>query len=102
MVLAQLNLSDPKVNPAAKFGAEGAIGDFTNVIVTLLLGGAGLIFFAMLLMGAYTFLTAAGDTEKVKQAQKLFKFAVFGFAIVITSFLVIKIIEKVLGITILP
>ena len=47
-------------------------------------------------------MTAAGDAEKVKQAQKMFKFAIFGFIIVFVSFLMIKVIEIILGITILP
>lgn len=99
MVLAQLNLADPSVNPAAKFDT---IGGFANVAIALLMGGSGLVFFAMMLMAAYTFMTAAGDAEKVKQAQKMFKFSIFGFVIILTSFLIIKVIEFILKIKILP
>ena len=99
MVLAQLDLSNEEVNPIAKFSDLASI---INLIIPLLMAGGALIFFAMMLIGAYTFMTAAGDAEKVKQAQKMFKFAIFGFIIVFVSFLMIKVIEIILGITILP
>ncbi len=99
MVLAQLDLANENVNPLAKFGNLASI---VNLIVPLLMSGAAVVFFVMLLIGSYTYITSAGDTEAVKKAQKLFKFSLFGFGIVLVSFLAVRVLEIILQVDILP
>lgn len=95
MLLSKLDLSDKSINPLAKFSDFSKI---LNLVIPLLVGGAALLAVAMALIGGYTLLTAAGDAEKVKTAQKTFKGAVIGFVIVFTAFLLVKLIEIILGI----
>lgn len=91
-----LNISDKNVNPIAKFSDFSKI---TNAIVSLFVILAALAFVFIMLSGAYTFMTSGADAEKVKQAQKTFKFAIIGLLVVLTSFLIVKLIEFMLGIS---
>lgn len=90
-----LDISQESVNPLAKFGDFASI---VNPLVSLFVILVSLSFVFIMLNGAYTFMTAGGDAEKVKQAQKTFKFAIIGLVVVLTSFIIVKLIERVLGI----
>lgn len=90
-----LDISNKTVNPLAKFSD---IASIANIVSSLFVILASLAFVFIMLLGAFTFLTAGGDEEKVKQAQKTLKFAIIGMVIVFISFLIVKLIEKIFGI----
>lgn len=52
-----------------------------------------LVLFLMFVMGAFTYLTSAGDAEKVAKARSTFMWAVIGTVLFLGSFLILKIIE---------
>ncbi|NTU47167.1 hypothetical protein HGA88_06080 [Candidatus Roizmanbacteria bacterium] len=52
-----------------------------------------LALFIMLLVGGFTYLTSFGNPEKVKKAQGTLKFAVIGFTLYISSFVILKTID---------
>ncbi|MEX1052524.1 MAG: hypothetical protein WEC80_01595 [Patescibacteria group bacterium] len=95
MYLAQLDISDPAVNPAARFAN---LADIINIAMPLLFGGAGLIFFITLLIGAITIMTAGGNSEKVQTGKKRITFSIGGLIMVIVSYLIVKLIEIIFGI----
>ncbi len=97
MLLSQLDLSNPEVNPIAKFSD---IAGFANVIISGLVSFAGLAAFIMALIGAFTIMTADGESEKFNKGKKIFVNAIVGLIIVITSYLAIRVVEFVLGIKI--
>ncbi len=90
-----LDLTQESVNPLAKISN---IASIANVVTSLLVILAALAFVFIMLSGAFTYITAGGDAEKVKQAQKTFKSALIGMIIVLVSFLIVKLIEFILGI----
>ncbi|PIY72398.1 hypothetical protein COY87_01190 [Candidatus Roizmanbacteria bacterium CG_4_10_14_0_8_um_filter_33_9] len=92
-----LNLADPTVNPTARIGT---ISTLVNVIVPLLISFGGFIFLIMLLVGAFTYLTSAGQQEQLKKAQQTLSFAVLGLVIIICSFIIVKIIGMILKVDI--
>lgn len=51
------------------------------------------ILFMMLLFGAFLYLTSGGNPERVKKAQSALKFALFGFVLFLSAFLIIRIID---------
>jgi len=69
-----------------------------NVFIPLLIVGAALLLLVMLLYGAFTILTAAGNPENIKKAQKIFTFAILGLIVVILSFLFVKLISIIFNI----
>ncbi len=69
-----------------------SLGTILNVILPLLQVGAALIFLVMLLQAAFTWITAGDKSENLAKAQKQIVFAIIGLAIVVFSFLIVKII----------
>lgn len=89
-----LNIGSPSINPISKFAS---IADLANVVITILVTGAGIIALFMTLYGAYMIITAAGNAERYKKAQQVFKFAIIGFAVILFSFLLLQLIKFMLG-----
>ncbi len=52
-----------------------------------------LVLFVMLITGSFSYLTSLGNPEKIKKAQGTIKFAVVGFVLFISSFLILRIID---------
>lgn len=91
-----LNIADKTKNPLARIGD---IGTLLNVLIPLMMVGAGLIFLVMLLAGAFTFLTSGGNPENLKKAQGTLFAAVLGLFVVIISYLVVKLLGFFFNIT---
>lgn len=84
-----LDISNTNVNPLAKIKD---IGTLLNLLIPILTVAAGLLFFAMLLVGAFSFLTSEGSPDKLKKAQGTLFSAVLGLGIVISAYLITKLI----------
>jgi ABC-type Fe3+ transport system permease subunit len=89
-VFAQgVNIADPTKNPMAKFGTISA---FTNIFIPLMMVSAGFFTLAMLLQGAYKYITSEGNPEKLSKAQNTMVYAVLGLFLVVASYVFTKII----------
>lgn len=53
-----------------------------------------LVLFIMLVMGSFRYLTSFGNAEGIKKAQGTIKFAIIGFVLFISAFLILTIIDK--------
>ena len=51
------------------------------------------VLFAMFVYGSFMYLTSLGNPDKVKKAQSTFKFAVIGFILFISAFLILRIVD---------
>ena len=85
-----LDISDPTVNPLAKFANIAAL---LNIFIPILIIGAAFLLLIMLLYGGFTWITAGGTPENLAKAQKIMTFAIIGLVIVILSFLFVKLIS---------
>lgn len=65
---------------------------FSN-IVSAASGLIILVLFVMFVVGSFQYLTSFGNPEKVKKAQGTLKFAVIGFILFISAFLILKVID---------
>lgn len=54
-----------------------------------------LVLFVMFVIGSFNYLTSFGNPEKVKKAQGTFKFALIGFVLFISAFLILKTIDVI-------
>ncbi|OGK26766.1 hypothetical protein A3C28_01835 [Candidatus Roizmanbacteria bacterium RIFCSPHIGHO2_02_FULL_39_9] len=88
---------DPTTFPPAQVAT---IANLLNVIIPLLNIGAALLLLLMLLYGAFTWITAGGNPENLKRAQKIITFAVFGLFIVLLSYLGVKLITIIFNINV--
>ena len=94
MYLAQIDISDPNVNPPARFDS---IASILNLIMPLFMAGAGLVFFITLLIGALTIITAGGNSERFQTGRKKITFSIMGLIMVISSYFIVKLIEIIFG-----
>lgn len=89
------------VNPAKKIPFNITItGLFTGGgfnLINFVFFIAGLFFFANLIFAAWDYLTSTGDTKKVASATQRLLNAFFGIAIVLASFIIVRIVVSVLG-----
>lgn len=82
--------------PAKKFTS---IADFANILIPNLFLGAGIIFFIMIIMAGLSILKAGGNPEELKKAQKLLTYSTIGFTIILSSYLLVKLICEIFKIT---
>lgn len=75
-------------------GFECLFGNILQIIV----GAAGLIFFAMFISGGFKYLTASGDSKKVAAAAHTLTMAFIGIIGVIVSWLILLFIQDFTGI----
>ena len=73
-----------------------SIATLMKIILPLLMLGAGLFFLVVLLQAAFKILTAGDNKEAVTKAQKKITFAFLGLVLIISSFLLVRIIGMIL------
>lgn len=85
-----------KVGPAAKI--------FTRIIsniIGIMTVVAGIWFFFMLIIAAYGYLSAGGDSKKIEEATKKITSALTGLIVVVMAYALVWLIGKLLGFEIL-
>ena len=69
-------------------------------ILEVVMGLAGLVFFAMLIVGGFKYLTSGGDSKKVAAASSTLTSSFIGIIGVIASWLILKFISTFTGINV--
>ncbi len=82
------------VGPTSKIST---LADIINPALKIFYGIVGVILFGMFLFGGFTWLTSAGDPDKVKKSTGMMINAVIGTAIIIFAFFLTKFIGNLLG-----
>ncbi len=62
-------------------------------LVTIASGLVILVLFVMFVIGGFNYLTSFGNPEKIKKAQGTLKYALLGFVLFLSSYLILKIID---------
>jgi len=70
---------------------------FANII-QIIIPVAGLVFFAMLIIGGFQYLTAGGDPKKASAATSTLTKSVIGIVGVLLSWLILKFIQNFTGV----
>ena len=80
------------------------IGSLVTVVVKNAFVVAGLIMFALLVFGGFGMIVAgsSGDAKKLEEGQKAITGAVIGLLVIVGSFWIMQIVEKLTGLTLLP
>lgn len=73
-------------------------GGIITAILEAIISIAGVIFFFMIVVNGFNFITAMGDTEKLNNARKGLVFTIIGFGLLFGSFVILSIIANVAGI----
>ena len=78
----------------------GGAEDLYRNILQAIMGIAGLVFFAMLIVGGFKYLTSGGDPKKVASASATLTTSVIGVVGVIISWFILKFITDFTGINV--
>jgi hypothetical protein len=92
------NIEDPLNN---KFTNIGSFFSGETNILPYVFVFAGLTLFIFLIIGGFGILTSAGSPDKMKAAQGKITSAIIGFVIIFISYWLVRILEIMLGISIL-
>ena len=78
-------------------------GSIVNVIIRNAYVFAGIISFIILVFGGFSVIMAAGsgDTKQLEKGKQTITYAVLGLILVVTSYWIVQIIEKVTGLSLL-
>ncbi len=94
-VFAEVNFGDGNRFQVARFGSVSSI---VNIFSPILISGGAILFLVMTLSAAFNVLTAAGSADKIAKAQKTFMFAIVGLVLVISSYLIVRLLGSILSI----
>ena len=75
-------------------GLECLFGNALNAVVGL----AGIVFFVMLLVGGFKYLTSGGDPKKVAASYSTLSHSVFGLIGTIVAWLILLLIKNFTGV----
>lgn len=89
--------------PGVVFDPEGTIKKATNLpsasppsivinVMQWVLGFLGLISVIMIIWGGFTWMTAAGNEEKIKKAKEVLKAAIIGLIVIMLSYSIVAFI----------
>ncbi len=86
-------------NQTIKGPLEGinSLGDLVNRIMTFIIPFAGIILFFVLLWGGYDLMMSQGVPEKIKAGQGKITAGIIGFILLISSYLLVKLISVIFG-----
>ncbi len=73
------------------------ISEVINSVINYAFLAAMVVAPLIILLGAFTFMTAAGDPEKVATGKKIIFWAIVGLAIVLFSKVIISIVKSILS-----
>jgi len=92
-----INPGDVPSNIAAATGGEGSIRALILRIVDFILLFLGLLAVIMIIYGGITYVSSAGNQEKVDQAKKIIMYAIVGIIIVLISFALVNTVIRGAG-----
>ncbi len=79
-------------------GNINSISDIVNKILPIFYGVVGIVLFGLLLYGGFTWLTSAGDPDKIKKATDTMFNAVIGVGIIVFAYVATRIIAGFFGV----
>jgi type IV secretion system pilin len=85
-----INPADNLVGPDT--AGEGSIRVLIVRMVNYFLGFLGLLAVIMVIYGGVTYVTSAGEDEKIQNAKKIIMYALIGLIIILLSFVIVKAI----------
>lgn len=74
-------------------------GDFMVRVVDAAIIMGGILVFFYLILGGFEYLTSGGDKAKTEEAQKKITSAIVGLGILVTAYVIYKIVLQFFGLT---
>ncbi len=74
--------------------------DKFKLILNVIIQGAGIVAFIMLIMGGFQLLTSSGNPEKTKAAWGTITYSIIGLVLLIVIWFILLFIENFTGVTV--
>lgn len=74
------------------------LGDVLKNLISYALGFAGIVFFILLIIGGFKFITSGGDPKAAEGAKKTLTSAIGGLVVILISYLVLVLIKTITGV----
>ncbi len=89
------NLGEIKLNvPFPKKNSVSSIEEYIRLLFQFLVGASGVVAISMMVLGGYTYMTAAGNQARVSRAKEYITDALIGMVLVFGSYLFLKQINE--------
>jgi hypothetical protein len=75
----------------------GEVSVIVIAVIEVILALSAVIFFFMLVVNGFNFMTSTGSAEKIEAARKGVVFTIIGFALIFSSFIILNIITHITG-----
>jgi cell division protein FtsW (lipid II flippase) len=96
-ILAQINATTlPTYFPPAAYFTS--IGGIVNVLISVIMAIAGLVFGGMLLYSAYMVITAGGNPDNIETAKKTATYAILGIVIMFMAYTFVRLLAWMLNV----
>ena len=82
------------VEPA---NAQGFLGDYIGIVLASLLAFLGVIFMLLTIYAGFLWMTAKGNDEQVRKAQKILQTTIIGLVIIALAYGIMRLLESILG-----
>lgn len=85
-------------SPASALGGNNAqISTLLNPLIANTLIISGIVAFFVILFAGFSYISGAGDKTKMAQSTNMLTYGILGLVIVVSAFLITKIIGTVIG-----
>jgi len=86
-----------KGQASTAFGSGNTVTQILTKILSILLQFAGLVSVIFIVYGGYRYVTAGGNEDAAESAKHIITNAVIGFAVIVLSFVILKVVENALS-----
>src|SRR3989344_3165457 len=76
------------------------LGDLISILVSNSIAIAGVILVFLVIFAGITMISGSGDPQKLEQGKNILTAGIIGFIIVVGAFLIVRLLESSLGISI--
>jgi len=91
------NLSDFYAPAKSLGGSSAQISTLLAPIITNIIIGSGVFAFFVIIFAGFTYLTGAGDKNKVAQASNMLNYGILGLVLVVAAYLITRVIGAMIG-----
>lgn len=85
--------------PGEVIGKDATLDKLINPMIANALIVSGLVAFGVILLAGFSYISGAGDKNKLTQSTNMLNYGILGLIVVAAAFVITKIIGGVLGFT---
>lgn len=84
--------------PSTALGGNGVqLSTILNPLIANTLIVSGIVAFFVILFAGFNYISGAGDKQKLTQSTQMLTYGILGLVVVVSAFLITKILGSVLG-----